>query len=70
LTLFELAQLTTKVFGLNEKLLKAAKSSDFENLAPRPVKTIFDLSRIKNEFNLKMSNPLEGLTELMITESN
>ena len=70
LTLFELAQLTTKVFGLDEKLLKSAKSSDFENLAPRPMRTIFDLTRIKNEFNLKMSNPIEGLTELMRTESN
>ena len=70
LTLFELAQMTTKVFGLDEKLLKSAKISDFENLAPRPVRTNFDLTRIKNEFHLKMSNPIEGLTELMRTESN
>lgn len=70
LTLFELAQMTTKVFGLDEKLLKSAKISDFENLAPRPVRTNFDLTRIKNEFHLKMSNPIEGLIELMRTESN
>ena len=63
-SLYDFAVLTSKVFNLDSKLISPVPSSYFPEIAPRPKKTSFDLRRLKNEFGLTPSIPIEGLGTL------
>jgi dTDP-4-dehydrorhamnose reductase len=68
ISLYEFSLLTSKVFNLDSNLIEPVTSRFFQNLAPRPVKTGFDLQRLKNEFKITPDGPLIGLEKLKMTE--
>jgi dTDP-4-dehydrorhamnose reductase len=68
ISLYNLALLTGKVFDLNIDLIKSVKSAHFSQFAPRPKCTIFDLTRLKSELNIKPDRNVVGLIRLRDTE--
>lgn len=64
MSLFELAGLTAKVFGLDPTLVKPVTSDYFGSLLPRPKRTSFDLKRLKEELVIDPVPPLQGLKDM------
>lgn len=60
-SLHEFALQVAHVFGLDVDLIRECKISDFANLAPRPIHTEFDLTRVTNEFGVSPMKLKEGL---------
>jgi dTDP-4-dehydrorhamnose reductase len=69
ISLYNFALLTSEIFGLNSGLIQPVSSLYFQNLAPRPFKTSFDLNRLKTEFNFVPSKLRAGIEELKLTEN-
>ena len=64
ISLYDFAVLTSEVFDLNPNLIHPVASSFFHNLAPRPLKTAFDLKRLITEFKINPDSPRKGLERL------
>lgn len=60
-TPFEMAVATAKHLGLDEQLLKAVTRDSFSQPALRPLKTGFDISKAKSEWNFSPISFEEGL---------
>lgn len=62
MSLFAFAHKVASVFGLNQHLIHSARSSDFPSIAPRPLRTCFDLARLKVEVGFQPHSVLQGLS--------
>jgi dTDP-4-dehydrorhamnose reductase len=63
-SLYDFAILTSEVFCLDSNLISPVPSSYFPEIAPRPKKISYDLMRLKNEFGITPSIPIDGLGTL------
>ena len=68
LTLFNFAQMTCEVFGLDASGLEQIHSSSLPGLAPRPPHTQFDLVRLRSEFGIEPVTLREGLQRMAASE--
>ncbi|MFQ5630733.1 MAG: dTDP-4-dehydrorhamnose reductase [bacterium] len=53
-----------KMFGLDVSLIQRIKTAELNQPAPRPMHSVFDLSKLESELDVKMSTVREGLQKL------
>ncbi len=58
-----------KVFKLNRTLITPVKNSYFPGLAPRPLNTCFDTSKLQCIFNISALSTIQGLKEMKKQEN-
>ena len=66
---FQLAQLTSKVFGLDSGLITAVKSTSFPDLAPRPPNTSFSTHKMQELLGVKPVSVRAGLEDMKRREA-
>lgn len=66
-TLFEFANNTAEIFGLDKRLIQAVSSSYFPEIAPRPVDTSFSTNKINEEMNFYPLGIKAGLNRMKAT---
>ena len=65
---FQLAQLTSKVFGLDSGLITAVKSTCFPDLAPRPPNSSFSTHKMQELLGVKPVSVRSGLEDMQRRE--
>lgn len=63
-TMAEFAREVCRFFGHDERLVLPVAHSAFENLAPRPRDTSFDLTRLRSELKIEPLGIREGLAQM------
>jgi dTDP-4-dehydrorhamnose reductase len=58
---FSFAQRIAEVFSLDKNLISPVKTADFNQPAPRPLKSGFVLDKAKNELGIRLSGVADGL---------
>jgi dTDP-4-dehydrorhamnose reductase len=70
---FAFARRIADIFGLDKSLISAVKTAEFKQLAPRPLKSGFVITKAEKELGVRMSNVIDGLekfkAEFLVIES-
>jgi dTDP-4-dehydrorhamnose reductase len=68
ITLYQFAQATAEVFGLDAALIDPVPSSYFPEIAPRPKDTSFDTTKMERELGVRAWGVRDGLRHMQRTE--
>ncbi|MBP7688053.1 MAG: NAD(P)-dependent oxidoreductase [Thermoflexales bacterium] len=70
ITLYQFAQTTAEVFGLDATLIDPVPSSYFPEIAPRPKDTSFDTTKMERELGIKAWSVRDGLQHMRQTQAS
>jgi dTDP-4-dehydrorhamnose reductase len=68
ITLYQFAQVTAEVFGLDASLIDSVPSSYFPEIAPRPKDTSFDTTKMEYDLGVKAWGVRDGLLHMQQTQ--
>ena len=69
ITLYQFAQATAEVFGLDTALIDPVPSSYFPEIAPRPKDTSFDTTKMERELGVRAWSVRDGLLHMQRTQA-
>ena len=58
---YDFAVMAAELFDLDSSLIQRIKTADLQQMAPRPLYSVFDLSKFEKDFDMKMSSARAGL---------
>lgn len=70
ITLYQFAQATAEVFGLDASLIDPVPSSYFPEIAPRPKDTSFDTTKMERELGVRAWGVRDGLQHMRQTQAS
>ena len=70
LSRYEFSLKIAHLFNLNKKLISKIYTSDLNQVAQRPLKTVLDTYKIENDFNIKMNYIDECLKHIKMNNAN